>query len=324
MGLIWKNWQDDVSEDDSAFEGSIGDASYTSSISSTVRNYVYENGRRYHAFRHGEHILPNDENEQDRMDLAHHVYQLITGGKLYLAPIESPRRVLDLGTGTGIWAIDFADEHPEAEVIGNDLSPIQPRWVPPNVHFEVDDYESDWAYAHKFDYIHGREMEGMVKDFPRLFAQAFTHLHPGGWLELQTIQLRCFCEDGASRAKAEPWFRWSKYLHDAAGRFGKDMDTVTAWPAMMRAAGFTGVNAVEFKLPFSPWPRDPKLRELGRYHQLHMYEGMEAYSLLLFTRVLGWTREEVDALLGEVRQVLRDRSIRLFTKVHFVYGQKPL
>lgn len=43
------------------------------------------------------------------MDLAHHIYQLITGGKLYLAPIESPRRVLDLGTGTGIWAIDFAE-----------------------------------------------------------------------------------------------------------------------------------------------------------------------------------------------------------------------
>lgn len=33
--------------------------------------------------------------------------------------------VIDIGTGTGIWAIDFADEHPESEVIGTDLSPIQ-------------------------------------------------------------------------------------------------------------------------------------------------------------------------------------------------------
>lgn len=44
---------------------------------------------------------PNDENEQDRMDLGHHIYLLITGGRLYLAPIINPQRVLDLGTGTG-------------------------------------------------------------------------------------------------------------------------------------------------------------------------------------------------------------------------------
>lgn len=40
-------------------------------------------------------------------------------GKLYLAPIPKEQklhRVADLGTGTGIWAIDFADEHPESQV----------------------------------------------------------------------------------------------------------------------------------------------------------------------------------------------------------------
>jgi SAM-dependent methyltransferase len=38
-------------------------------------------------------------------------------------------RVLDAGTGTGMWAIDFADEYVDtgAQVVGNDLSPIQPR-----------------------------------------------------------------------------------------------------------------------------------------------------------------------------------------------------
>jgi ubiquinone/menaquinone biosynthesis C-methylase UbiE len=30
-------------------------------------------------------------------------------GKLGLAPVEKPRRVLDLGTGTGIWAIEFGE-----------------------------------------------------------------------------------------------------------------------------------------------------------------------------------------------------------------------
>ena len=33
----------------------------------------------------------------------------------------------------GLWAIDFADEFPEAEVTGTDISPIQPTWIPPNL-----------------------------------------------------------------------------------------------------------------------------------------------------------------------------------------------
>lgn len=44
------------------------------------------------------------------MDLVHHIYRLLLGGRLHLAPIKpNPQRVLDLGTGTGIWAMDFAE-----------------------------------------------------------------------------------------------------------------------------------------------------------------------------------------------------------------------
>lgn len=53
--------------------------------------------------------MPNDEREQDRLDLYHHMFLLILGGKLHTAPLENPQKVLDVGTGTGIWAIDFAE-----------------------------------------------------------------------------------------------------------------------------------------------------------------------------------------------------------------------
>lgn len=81
---------------------------------------------------------PNDEIAQDNLDLFHHIFNLSLDGNLFLAPISpNPQRVLDLGTGTGIWAIDFADQYPSAAVVATDLSPIQPPNVPPNLEFQL-------------------------------------------------------------------------------------------------------------------------------------------------------------------------------------------
>lgn len=30
-------------------------------------------------------------------------------GQLYLSPIQDPRRILDIGTGTGVWAVEMAE-----------------------------------------------------------------------------------------------------------------------------------------------------------------------------------------------------------------------
>lgn len=102
----------------------------TTSLRSSIYNYRVENGRTYHAYKEGEYWGPNDEEAQDNMDIGNHLYTLLLRGKLFKATIDkNPRRVLDVGTGTGIWAIDFADQYPSAEVIGVDLSPIQPSFV---------------------------------------------------------------------------------------------------------------------------------------------------------------------------------------------------
>lgn len=96
--------------DDPAFLTESDAASSTQSLSSSVLNYQYENGRRYNAYREGEYMGPNDEREQDRMDLHHHIYRLVVGGALFRAPINpSSARILDLGTGTGIWALEIAE-----------------------------------------------------------------------------------------------------------------------------------------------------------------------------------------------------------------------
>ena len=53
------------------------------------------------------YFAPNDEAENNRLDMHHHLATLIIGGKLTTAPIgKNPQRILDVGCGTGIWCID--------------------------------------------------------------------------------------------------------------------------------------------------------------------------------------------------------------------------
>lgn len=91
--------QSEPEEDDgdSAFdEGSI--LSETSSLSEDITRYRYEHNRRYHAFRAGEYWGPNDEKQNNQLDIAHHLYLLTLEGNLFLAPIgERPQKVLDVG-----------------------------------------------------------------------------------------------------------------------------------------------------------------------------------------------------------------------------------
>ncbi len=63
---------------------------------------------------------------QYRMNLQHRAFNLACGDKHFFAPIKAPQRIMDMGTGTGIWATEVADQFFAAELTGIDLSPIQP------------------------------------------------------------------------------------------------------------------------------------------------------------------------------------------------------
>jgi hypothetical protein len=110
-------------------------AESTASLSSSVLAYRTVHGRTYHSERGNAHYWgANDELQNESMDMNHHVLTLALGGALYLAPLQKDiEKAVDIGTGTGVWAIDFADEHPNCKVVGTDVSLIQPSWVPPNL-----------------------------------------------------------------------------------------------------------------------------------------------------------------------------------------------
>lgn len=98
---------DEYNSADDAGYGSDNMSSASTSIGSSVRDYMFENGRRYHSFRAGAYNFPNDDVEQEREDMKHAMVRLLSGQKLHFAPLgDNPQNILDIGTGTGIWAIE--------------------------------------------------------------------------------------------------------------------------------------------------------------------------------------------------------------------------
>ncbi|KAJ5279155.1 hypothetical protein N7478_004527 [Penicillium angulare] len=338
--------QVDTSDDDSLFDtrSLVGS---NLSFASSVRDYCYENGRRYHAYRHGQYPFPNDEEEQDRLALVHHLFKLICGGDLYRAPIRPrdqqhlqplphaqdnhipgpvpPRRILDIGTGTAEWALEIGEEFPSAEIIGTDLSPIQPSWVPPNCRFYIDDAESDWTFTpgEAFDYIHARTLGGGIGDWQKLTRQALQHLRPGGWFEVQEFESVVWSDDDTHK-QAHIVMDWLEKLNAASKQFGKPMNVGGQVQSWMEERGFVNVSDDIYKCPIGGWAKDRQLKDIGRLGKVTVLEVVEPYTLALFTRVLGFTFQEAQEYMEKVRAELMSTKFHLYVLFHFVYGQRPV
>ncbi|EWC47626.1 hypothetical protein DRE_03246 [Drechslerella stenobrocha 248] len=302
-------------------------ASVTTSISSNpATNYRFENGRRYH-HREESWPVPNDEKQQNQMDLFHQVYSLRLNGRPHLAPITpSPRRILDVGTGTGIWALEVGDIYPSASVVGNDISPIQPRWVPPNVKFEIDDFNEPWMQAPgTFDFVHAREVHGAVADWPGFCREAFKVLKPGGWVEVAESAVQLQSDDGTLPADCA-LNAWLRNISEGFERLGR---TVVVGPNIeqwLRSTGFEEIKVEVFKLPVGLWPTDKTERDIGAFNLLNMIEYVEGASLQIYTKVLrkslDETREAIADAQAEFKQSSKD--FHMYIPYYIAYARKPL
>ncbi|TXC03321.1 hypothetical protein FocTR4_00001975 [Fusarium oxysporum f. sp. cubense] len=232
---------------------------------------------------------------------------MLLDNNLFLAPIPPHvQRVLDVGTGSGIWA-------------------MQPEWVPPNVHFEIADATLTWPWKDNyFDFIHIRYLFGSVQDWPALFQEAYRCCAPGGWVQSCEADIHFYSDDGTTDSELALQ-KWADLYEKGGAETGRTffLQQEALQERSITEAGFTDVRIFDYKLPVGGWTNNRKLSELGEYVRLTLENDLEGYTLYLWHNVLNWPREEYPQFLAAMRKVIGNRRVHGYMMVRYVYARKP-
>ncbi|KAK7960586.1 hypothetical protein PG996_011230 [Apiospora saccharicola] len=245
----------------------------------------------------------------------------------------------------GVWAIQYAQEHPGSRVIGSDLSLIQPDVGAdvPNVEFVREDSEEpvtpqsflrcqslslicllkQWIHDEPFDFIHSRLMFTCFNNPRDVLRQAYANLKPGGWIEYQDLLFNVDSDDGSHLGSGI--HRWSHLANLGAAAKRRDVEVARKYKDYLSEAGFVDIVEARYKFFGNPWPGPARERDmqLGMYIEIIGAEVVRTISTRLLGEGLGIPVDAVNAIVTQAQKDITDRSIHFYWPVYVVYGRKP-
>jgi SAM-dependent methyltransferase len=258
-----------------------------------------------------------------RLILQHESFLKILDGNLLNAPVaKSVNRVLDIGTGSGVWAAEFATKHPTVEVVGIDHFPQPVIAAPNNCHFMTQDAEQEWQVGDaKFDIIHTRLVPFHAKEVPMVLHRCYDHLNPGGYIEMQEIipPIRTDEPVGAPEHSSKV-LEWVRLRKEAACKLGIDYSITNQLPEAFSEAGFEEIQILDLKLPIGAWMDNEKMKDVGKT----FLECMQLGKLDLSQELLAHLDMEEGQIINLVEQAGKELGVgKLYTMVRFVWARKP-
>ncbi|KAM0228036.1 hypothetical protein ACHAPO_011064 [Fusarium lateritium] len=286
----WAQLTEDVDDQDDVDSIIPDNASSTASLTSSILKYRTLHGRLYHSER---------------------------GNSDYWGPIdETHREAMDIN--------EFADQFPNASVIGTDLAPIQPSWVPPNLEFQIDDCTQEWTIPpNSLDYAHLRWLVGSVADWTALFKEAYKSLKPGGWVESYEPSSTIESDDNTV-LPGSAMSQWQNVFVEGGRKMGRTFKVFQdgIQKKAMQEAGFVDIEERNFKNPIGGWPKDPEARSIGQYTQAALEQDGKGTVLHMAT-ALGWSEDEVTVFISHFNREIRSPKIHAYFKQKAVWGRKP-
>nr|XP_019048697.1 hypothetical protein I302_02471 [Kwoniella bestiolae CBS 10118]OCF27627.1 hypothetical protein I302_02471 [Kwoniella bestiolae CBS 10118] len=253
--------------------GSPTDSFSTFSMTSTMNDRVFreDGGRRFQA-QNDDYSLPNDEQELERLECQHRVFKAVQADSNYLAPVHSSlfngARALDIGCGTGIWAIEMAQEFPKVEWIATDLAPVQrDSDLPDNLHFAQNDITQGLPFPNEsFDFVHSRLLVMGVRNWKAIVDEILRVLKPGGMV----LMIECDFPWGLPGVSEDQWaerarghVKFSDYLKMAVENRGYDPQAASRTIAsLMRSSGkVRDISQIESCLPLWGWSEGEQISQ---------------------------------------------------------------
>ncbi|KAM5429848.1 hypothetical protein McanMca71_004307 [Microsporum canis] len=294
----------------------------TTALDSAHLEIVTFQGRDYqkYALDNQIYFAPIDDEEIERLELEQQVFSRVFDDRIIFPPIQQLAKVLDCGYGSGAWAVEVAEQYPNCEVIGIDVSPhMKPDDMPDNLWLQVDDLNRTFTFrSNQFDLIHSRLVSsGLDKErWPRYLRDiasvwdTFRCLKRGGWVQMVEIYFNVQSDSG-TLTESHCLRRWSRdYI--AALEGVKDLRSGMKLANLMASAGLVDIESKMIPLPLSGWSTDPRMRAIGEANRENTHLFLESLGLYPLMHRLDMPEVQFQELLAGARQEASDPSLKAY------------
>ncbi len=211
-----------------------------------TEDYYWLDGRRY--VMGIPYMLPKDLKEANRLNFEHYMMRYALKCN-YVVPIREPAKILDVGYGTGRWMVDMANEFPETQIVGIDLTPPTLPTLPHNCSFQKGDILDGLPFKEKyFDFVHQRHLGTAlpIRKWPFIIKELQRVTRPGGWVELAEYSPNLE-RAGPAAIRVASWIAQACEHHHINTRFALYLEV------MLRETGFINVATRQQALPVGSW-----------------------------------------------------------------------